>query len=83
MTVALSAARQFGVKLDSLHLDSSSFHVDGEYLQPQQQIVEPGAIHITHGYSRDHRPDFEAIYRRSNVQWGWRHSLVLESRGWK
>jgi transposase len=59
VTVALSAARQFGVKLDSLHLDSSSFHVDGEYLQPQQQIVEPGAIHITHGYSRDHRPDLK------------------------
>jgi transposase len=59
VTVALSAARQFGVKLDSLHLDSSSFHVDGEYLQPQQQVVEPGAIHITHGYSRDHRPDLK------------------------
>jgi transposase len=59
VTVALSAARQFGVKLDSLHLDSSSFHVDGEYLQTQEPIVEPGAIHITHGYSRDHRPDLK------------------------
>ena len=59
VTVALSAARQFGVKLDSLHLDSSSFHVDGEYLQTQETIVEPGAIHITHGYSRDHRPDLK------------------------
>ena len=59
VTVALNAARQFGVKLDSLHLDSSSFHVDGEYLQTQEQIVEPGAIHITHGYSRDHRPDLK------------------------
>jgi transposase len=59
VTVALSAARQFGVKLDSLHLDSSSFHVDGEYLQPQAEVAEPGAIHITHGYSRDHRPDLK------------------------
>ena len=59
VTVALSAARQFGVKLDSLHLDSSSFHVDGEYLQTQEPIVELGAIHITHGYSRDHRPDLK------------------------
>lgn len=59
VTVALSAARKFGVKLDSLHLDSSSFHVDGEYLQTQEQIVEPGAINITHGYSRDHRPDLK------------------------
>jgi transposase len=101
VSVALSAARQFGVKLDSLHLDSSSFHVDGEYLQTKEPIVEPGAIHITHGYSRDPSgspvahggnpqdragsppPRLEAIYCRSNVQWGWRHSLVLESRGWK
>jgi transposase len=59
VTVALRAARQFGVKMDSLHLDSSSFHVDGEYLQTQAEIVEPGAIHITHGYSRDHRPDLK------------------------
>jgi transposase len=59
VTVALRAARQFGVKLNSLHLDSSSFHVDGEYLQTQAEIAEPGAIHITHGYSRDHRPDLK------------------------
>jgi transposase len=59
VTVALRAARQFGVKINSLHLDSSSFHVDGEYLQPQANIAEPGAIHITHGYSRDHRPDLK------------------------
>ncbi|NJP18061.1 MAG: IS1634 family transposase [Hydrococcus sp. CRU_1_1] len=59
VTVALTAARQFGVKIDSLHLDSSSFHVDGEYLQTQNETVEPGAIHITHGYSRDRRPDLK------------------------
>jgi transposase len=59
VSVALRAARQFGVKLDSLHLDSSSFHVDGEYLQPQAEVAEPGAIRITHGYSRDHRPDLK------------------------
>ena len=59
MSVALRAARQFGVKLDSLHLDSSSFHVDGEYPQSQAEVAEPGTIHITHGYSRDHRPDLK------------------------
>ncbi len=32
VTVALSAGRQFGVKMESSHLDSSLFHVDGEYL---------------------------------------------------
>ena len=32
LKVALSAASQFGVNQDSLHLDSSSFHVHGAYL---------------------------------------------------
>ena len=58
VTVALSAAGQFGVNIDSLHLDSSSFHVDGDY-QQQDETVESGAIHITQGYSRDHRPDLK------------------------
>jgi transposase len=58
VTVALSAARQFGVNINSLHLDSSSFHVDGDY-QQQDETVESGAIHITQGYSRDHRPDLK------------------------
>jgi transposase len=34
VTVALSAARCFGLDLHSLHLDSSSLHVDGDYLAP-------------------------------------------------
>lgn len=29
--IALAAAEKFGVKKDTLHLDSSSFHVHGEY----------------------------------------------------
>jgi transposase len=60
VTVALSAARKFGVKMDSLHLDSSSFHVDGEYVNnSQHKEAEPGVIEITYGYSRDHRPDLK------------------------
>jgi len=46
----------------SLHLDSSSFHVHGEYdtrKQPTQE--EPTAIEITHGYSRDYRPDLKQL----------------------
>lgn len=59
-TVALAAARKFGVKMDSLHLDSSSFHVDGEYINnAKHREAKPGAIEITYGYSRDHRPDLK------------------------
>ncbi|MHC5731247.1 MAG: IS1634 family transposase, partial [Nostoc sp.] len=60
VTVALCAARKFGVKMDSLHLDSSSFHVDGDYInKATQEESEPGGIEITYGYSRDHRPDLK------------------------
>jgi transposase len=58
--VALLAARQFGVNAKSLHLDSSSFHVHGAYLTRERiKSEEPPAIAITHGYSRDHRPDLK------------------------
>jgi transposase len=37
--IALSAAGRFGVKMNSLHLDSSSFHVHGDYeLMPQMKL---------------------------------------------
>ena len=69
--VAMKAAKQLGVSLSSTHLDSSSFHVDGEYAQAapeasepsaetgQSQSNEPRTISITYGYSRDHRPDLK------------------------
>lgn len=60
VTVALCAARKFGVKMDSLHLDSSSFHVDGDYInKATQEEAQPTGIEITYGYSRDHRPDLK------------------------
>jgi len=80
-TLAMKAVEQFGVSMRSIHLDSSSFHVDGEYLSSsnsdsttatseleasgdstssQERCDEqPKAITITHGYSRDHRPDLK------------------------
>jgi transposase len=41
------------------HLETTSFHVDG----PSNSAEEPEAqgIHITHGYSRDHRPDLNQV----------------------
>ncbi|NEQ80369.1 MAG: hypothetical protein F6K26_08940 [Moorea sp. SIO2I5] len=50
--VALEAASKFGVNRESLHLDSSSFHVHGAYLSKKRPgPEEPAAITITHGYS--------------------------------
>lgn len=80
-TLAMKAVEQFGIAMKSIHLDSSSFHVDGEYLSESssdstttsseletagdstshQELCDeqPKPITITHGYSRDHRPDLK------------------------
>jgi len=78
-TLAMKGAQQFGVLIKSIHLDSSSFHVDGEYrcestaeaansktkissasaTHQESEADEPKPIIITHGYSRDHRPDLK------------------------
>ena len=41
------------------HVDTTSFHTDGVY--NSQDEAEEGVIHITKGYSRDHRPDLNQI----------------------
>ena len=54
--VPLSAAHRFGVKMDSFHLDSSSFHIHGDYGTgtDDEASVQSGLITITYGYFRDH-----------------------------
>jgi transposase len=47
-----------------LHVDATRFHVHGRYGSGEEgQTVdagdEPRAIRLTHGYSRDHRPDLQ------------------------
>ena len=37
------------------HLDSTAIHVDGEYNSNGGK--KEGVVHITKGYSKDHRPD--------------------------
>lgn len=41
----------------SLNLDTTSFHLDGQY----ERDIDAQAIHITRGYSRDHRPDLNQV----------------------
>ena len=69
LAISLNAFKTFDVSLLSEHLDSSSFHLHGEYKNNQNkndlnktEIVEnsqPQEIEITYGYSRDHRPDLK------------------------
>nr|WP_063721470.1 DUF4277 domain-containing protein [Rivularia sp. PCC 7116] len=63
LAISLNAFKTFDVSLLSEHLDSSSFHLHGEYKNNQNkndlnktEIVEnsePQEIEITYGYSRD------------------------------
>src|SRR5918992_5592388 len=57
--IAATAAERLGLVSRFGHLDSTSFHVDGRYNSDE----EPGeqVVHITRGYSRDHRPDLNQV----------------------
>lgn len=53
--IAAAAAQRLGRTPRVAHLDSPSFHVEGRYNSdeaPDEQVM-----HITRGYSREHRPD--------------------------
>ena len=57
--IAATAAQRRGLAPRFAHLDSTSLHVDGRYNSaetPEEQV-----IHITRGYSRDHRPDLNQV----------------------
>lgn len=54
--ISMIALNQLGLNRGvKMHLDSSSFHVHGQY----SDEPEIGAINITHGFSKDHRPDLK------------------------
>jgi transposase len=55
--LALKVITYLGLPCRSLNLDATSFHLDGEY----QRDIDAQAIHITQGYSRDHRPDLNQV----------------------
>lgn len=56
--VAARALRVYGVEHRFVHVDSSSFHLHGQYASAEPNTE---AITITEGYSRDHRPDLKQV----------------------
>jgi transposase len=53
--LALAVCAHDGIDLRFNHLDTTSFALSGEYiLEGNEQ-----AMTITHGYSKDHRPDLQ------------------------
>jgi transposase len=57
--IAATAAMRLALTPTVAHLDSTSFHVDGRYNSEEEPETE--VIHITRGYSRDHRPDLNQV----------------------
>jgi len=57
-SVASRALNVYRIEHRFVHLDSSSFHLHGEY-----DMDAPGEemVSITHGYSSDHRPDLKQV----------------------
>src|SRR5207302_7126913 len=62
--LALQARRRFGIQAKQVHVDTTSFSVNGAYRPsgtPNEEEYQEGAIPIaiTYGYSRDHRADLK------------------------
>ena len=58
-SVASQAVKRLGLLCQTGHLDSTSIHTDGTY--NSGETPEEGVIHITKGYSRDHRPELNQV----------------------
>ena len=58
--VSLKVVEKFGVRQATAHLDSSSFHVDGEYETGEEE--EEGVVKLTYGYLRDHCTPHEVFF---------------------
>ena len=55
--VSAQACQRLGLGGGQVHLDSTSFHVDGDY----DVAEEVGVVTLTQGYSRDRRPDLNQV----------------------
>ena len=68
--ICLKAVEVFKISMTSAHLDSSSLSVEGEYqVSVEREEEESQIIHITHGYSKDKRPDLKQFVLNL-VCWG-------------
>jgi transposase len=60
--LVVAATEEFGVALDELHNDSTTVSFCGRYSQARgRRLRGKRAPFITHGYSKDHRPDLKQL----------------------
>lgn len=57
--LAAPAVNHLNLPCHFVHLDSTGFHTDGQYNSNEEE--QNNVIHITKGYSRDHRPDLNQV----------------------
>lgn len=54
--MAERVVKKLGLRGDAVHLDITSFHVDGDY-----DHEDEGRLQLVKGYSRDHRPELNQV----------------------
>ena len=59
--IGVRVIKTLGLRGNLVHLDSTSFHVDGKYNQDNPPAQGDRVIHITQGYSRDFRPSLDQV----------------------
>jgi transposase len=66
LIIGLDVVKKYAIATKYSHLDSSSFHLHGQYnnrpsqlITDEEKITGENPIVITYGYSRDHRPDLK------------------------
>lgn len=59
--LAIPVVKQLGIDGKTSHIDSTSFHYDGRANSDRPPDEDEDVIHITKGYSRDHRPDLNQV----------------------
>ncbi len=61
--VAAAAVGEFGIEGRYAHLDTTSFSLQGQYesAAAQEAVERYGAVKVTHGYSKEQRPDLKQV----------------------
>jgi len=70
--VASEVLTEYGIKHQGYHVDSSSFHLHGQYKEEEN---EAQAIKISYGYSRDNHPELKQVVL--NLVTGYRSQLLV------
>ncbi len=59
--LAIQICKNLGLAPEVLCMDSTDFHLDGKYNSELELEKDSKVLHLTRGYSRDHRPDLNQV----------------------